>query len=663
MSQLFTRTLCQGMHDALVERGEMLPYPTDKIATEVFDRVAQSHRLPIMLERPLSKEASLALAQDLVGYGEALARNNVLPDETRMANVKTASQTDLGQRAFVFAQYYMQKAANEGSLVPSAPNTLADAATFDQIARVDQRNRPEGTYGVPQGTTDMPVPGVLGRELGAPGAPTTGAQVKAAGAGDFLLRQGNALVDGVRNIPGAVREGLRSVHELGQDFVSSPSAHARDIANAESWRLSADPAMAAAYEAKQNRARNMLLAQGAGGALAVGGGALGLGLGAKALYDRFTAPSDPGMVHTASEKTAEGILDSIKSRAANLYTGARGGLSSAADSVQGFGRQLITNQMPDYRAARDLIAEGGHSPEALAYLQSQRNKALGMMAAQGLGVAGTAAGLGAGLHHAYQRFQQPEAEDMQVTASDGDDALIDSIIKSLQDHGVEVTPEIVAAVHADMTGSGGEGGGDAGADPTKQANAAETAGPKARFDSTLLHGLGRANKVMEDHPRLTTGGKVIGGLAAAGTAAAIGKKVYDKVTYKDEEEKKAAWNALLKAAGEGSLVPNSPNTLADAAKHDQIAKVDQKNRPEGTYRTPQGTTTLQTASGEVGDQKKIAAERAFWAHAEKVAAAWGPHLPVAMPLDVKRDAIVKLATLAPEARRGYVENLHVLLAG
>ena len=106
----------------------------------------------------------------------------------------------------------------------------------------------------------------------------------------------------------------------------------------------------------------------------------------------------------------------------------------------------------------------------------------------------------------------------------------------------------------------------------------------------------------------------------------------------------------------GSLTETDANTLANAKKDDQLAEVDQKNRPEGKYKTPPGKTELSTEPGEVGAEKKVA-EDAYHANLKQAAATWGSQLPATMPIERKREEIQKIASLAPSQRAAYVQSL------
>ena len=619
--RLFTRTLLQGLHDGLVEHGGMPPFPNDKIAFEIFDEISATHGLPPYLEHRLDKTAAVTLSRAIVDYSEKLAGAGMAAPPQRVALVKQAAQRDLGERALIVAQHYMQKAAEEGSLLPSGPNSLAASAQHDQIAAVDLRNRPEGRYGVPIGTTDMPVPGMIGREMAAPGAPSVGASFKGASpldslrnhadaASDWARRQGNDIYYGAKNLPAQMGEAAEAAGQFGREMLQPRAQWAGlkdnlgQVRDATSW-LKNDPStlenlghthasMAALRKEKAMAALGHFGRLGALGGVAAGG-MVGAGLLGRAAYNHFTE----GREGTAAVKVAEGLPGAAAAGrdpliASIIDTALRRTAEPAAHPIpyNPLGPETSAATQSLGQSLRSAVSRHGVLDELtsspLAHVRQFGNRDLGGKL-RSVGAVGAQIGVplaaAAGAKALYDHYNK------ETTASDED---IAAIVGVLQEHNIEVTPEIVAAMHAKMN-EGEAAPGDNAASP-----------PPA--DS-------------------------------------------------EKEAQQRGWDAILKAAGEGSLVPTTPNTLASAAKHDQIAAVDKKNRPEGAYKVPVGKTQLSTAAGTVGAEKK-AAEAAYWQNLEATAAEWGQYLPAAMPLEVKREAIVKIASLAPNARETFVRSLH-----
>jgi len=746
--RLFTRTLLQGLHDGLVEHGGMPPFPNDKIASAIFDEIATDAGLPPYLERRLDKTAAVTLSRAIAAYSEKLAGAGMVAPPARVALVKQASQRDLGERAMIVASYYMQKAADEGSLVPSGPNTLAAAAAHDQIAAVDQTNRPEGRYGVPIGTTDMPVPGMIGREMAAPGAPTVGATYKGAdivdparleamkdwfarrgnevssavhNIPDWFARRGNEISSAVHNIPGQAREAARYLDP--RSAVAGLKDTVPQVRDATSW-LQNDPStlanlghthdtMRALRKEKAMEALHHLGRLGALGGLTAAAGAgvytgyralydhltdkeaslkLAYGLGAmdgeigagvshlpdmSAIVDHHTAPgARPPLINPDGwEAVARAAADAgpapARPRIPEMPLPVPASIAAAAEEARRNARfdSLVQHppkpapptRLQQARAAIENFGKG-MATDPRTHYQGGRH---GMLAAQGLGALGIAGGLAYGGKKLYDHLTDKEAayQGFHGHASDGSDDALAPIIQACQEAGIEPTPEVIAALHHAMT-SGGEGAAPPPAGEDKQADLSDIV-PAAMLlsrdgqhfaDAASVVGRTMAEKTRSGHiaGAAKTLGRIGGGGRAAGAAAALANHV---LSDKDKEKKAAYWDAVIKAAGEGSLTPSAPNTLAAAAEHDQIAAVDKKNRPEGKYKVPVGQTQLSTAAGEIGAEKK-AAEAAYWANIKQAAAEWGAYLPAAMPLEQKRQAIAKVASLAPEQREQFVRALH-----
>lgn len=594
--RLFTRTYLQGMHDGLVDHGVMRPFPSDDAAVAVFDKLAEDAGLPPILEAQLSKEAALPIAERMKATSDKLASDGAGPNAKRIAMAKQASLYDLGARASVAASFYMEKAANEGSLTPNNENTLANAAKDDQLAKVDNTNRPEGTYHTPRGETDLPVPGVVGREVPAPHAPTTGTTVKAA-TGAMTLGSGlQGLIDHIRQ----------------SRIMTNPSQSLRTVANATqdmaAMKQHPEAGMPRIIEefAQRQAARNHAL-----GTLGMQAGAGVAGLGA-------LGAAGAGVHHLMSQ-----------------------GQPGAEDM-----EVTASEVAPLNRALTFLV--GLHNKTAGTWVPSEEAK----VAAAGLGAAG-APGLEA-MSTILSRVK---------TAYDAESEL-HQILQVLDAQGIPPSPELVQAL-AQALGEGDENGG--GAPPAgppsgddKTAAMEQMTLGLSNADKARNHGV-RAAKTLSDaakaHPQAVGAGKALAGVAGLAAIAAGAKKLHDHVKGEggDKEAADAFWADILKAAGEGSLTPNDENTLANAAKDDQLAKVDQKNRAEGKYKKPQGQTDLSTEAGEVGAEK--AAEEAYLANLRKTAADWGSKLPASMPIEKKREEIAKIASLAPSQRAAYVDSL------
>jgi hypothetical protein len=162
-----------GISEASQDAGRHPGWPNEKVAAAVIEKVASEWTGPERLPEGhvLTKQAALEIEARLVK-----AANHIIKAEGLQpaARTKTASQDDLTERANSAALFWMQKAADEagGSLTTHGPNTLGDAARTDQLAALEQRQRPEG-YALqqPGGATTLPEAKVTGPRETAP--PTT----------------------------------------------------------------------------------------------------------------------------------------------------------------------------------------------------------------------------------------------------------------------------------------------------------------------------------------------------------------------------------------------------------------------------------------------------------------------------------------------------------
>lgn len=121
------------------------------------------------------------------------------------------------------------------------------------------------------------------------------------------------------------------------------------------------------------------------------------------------------------------------------------------------------------------------------------------------------------------------------------------------------------------------------------------------------------------------------------------------------------------------------NTLADAAKHDTVAKLDQKQRPEGKYKvSPGGANFSEPQSARVGKEEphpngpsnspsgtnsviqasKAAEEEAFVLLFKKTAEDVGPYLPQKLTEDEKIAEISKMIGFSHEQRQVHLDSLH-----
>ena len=636
--RLFPRTFFQGMHDSLVDAGAMHPFPTDKIAMAVFDQLADEAGFPPILEAPVPKTAAVQLAGRMKMASDRIAQSEYAPSVTRIAQAKYASSFDLEDRAGMVAEFYMEKAASENSLTPQGENTLADAAGYDTVAALDNRNRPEGTYTHGErGGTNLPTPGILGREVAAPGAP--------------MAKKANleSILAAFKAAPSRIGE---HASQIGSRLTSNPVQSARTALNAMgdlramarnngAVRSFTNVAEHGQRLFERNEALKNLATQAGAGAVGIGS----IGAGAMGIRSLMGG----GKQEPAPEDIAKAAMEVCANEDMPV-----------ADVVGGGGEM------------------GGADPEqmgrVMTFLHALKNKIPGLRPSPEAQIG--AAGLG---EQGEQGLQvMAHVLETAKTAEEAD-GMLQHILQVLTEQGDPPSPELVQAISEALSDEGGGEHPTAGAPPPPPSDGgggevppdAKTAGIMDRLRAggkSVSDAAGRGTKAVGDaarsagnaviHNKLRTAGGVLGSaiLVGGGVAAKnhFGKKKEDEASKTAED----FWNSILKQSGDGndgSLTSQGENTLADAAGYDTVAKLDLRNRPEGAYATAQGQTQLKTESGEVGDEKK--AEDAYWDNIRKVAEEWGAKLPAAMAIEDKRAAIQKIASVAPRERAALVAGL------
>lgn len=141
-----------------------------------------------------------------------------------------------------------------------------------------------------------------------------------------------------------------------------------------------------------------------------------------------------------------------------------------------------------------------------------------------------------------------------------------------------------------------------------------------------------------------------GALAPAPASAEVGT---------EGDAKSAAWNNALKLAARSLVgLDAKDNTLADAAKDSDTAKMEKEQRPadEGKQTQGAGLKDPAPASAEVGDEKK-AADAAFLVLFNKTAAEIGKDLPKSLTDDQKVAAIRMMMGLDDAGKQMYLTEI------
>ncbi len=165
---VFLHTMVRGINDRLVDGGEV-SWPDAKVASEVCFKIASDLTGPEMLpEGGLDKASALVIIQTLKAASLKLANAGYRANVTEKLRAKQASALPIEQRAAESAIECMDKAASDASLTSVGENTPESAASHDQTAALDQANRPQGTYHVGVGKTQMEFGPNTGKEMPHP---------------------------------------------------------------------------------------------------------------------------------------------------------------------------------------------------------------------------------------------------------------------------------------------------------------------------------------------------------------------------------------------------------------------------------------------------------------------------------------------------------------
>lgn len=327
-------------------------------------------------------------------------------------------------------------------------------------------------------------------------------------------------------------------------------------------------------------------------------------------------------------------------------------------AARGVAHELVRNKLAEFPskeamdAAADAVAdahegmpemtgEEGHSPEHLAEVANKLMEiAHALMAEAGQAGAGPAQEL-----------------SKQSASADYEDLAISEAVQCMEK----------AAYEVKAAGALVEGG-DKGNTPEQAAQVGEVAklDEKQRPQGTYQVAMGdTALDSMKGH---------VGDLAKSDKTP---KNSPEGTNSVNEDAKKAA---LAKIANKlvGLHDGKSENSPAEAAKHDTVAKLDQKQRPQGMYHVGQGNANFkEPADARIGKEmphpngpanspsgtnsvieaSKVSEEDAFLTLFKKTAADVGPYLP-AMSDDEKVAAISRMIGYSHDERQNYLNQLH-----
>ena len=226
MSHLMKHAMVQGISARLADSG-VITWPSEKVAFDVCAKVASMLEGPEMLTSRLDKQSCLEIANMLKAASEELAANGHRPSAADLRLSKQAAALDLSERAALIAEACMSKAAEDASLNNSGTNSPEEAARNDQVAKLDQQNRPTTKYNLGFGRTNLPEAGVVGRQQWVHGSSVSNSlssldKQAEAGADPSRIQQ---LLEALKGVPAQARmmgadvvQGIRSMPQEARDL-------------------------------------------------------------------------------------------------------------------------------------------------------------------------------------------------------------------------------------------------------------------------------------------------------------------------------------------------------------------------------------------------------------------------------------------------------------
>ena len=324
----------------------------------------------------------------------------------------------------------------------------------------------------------------------------------------------------------------------------------------------------------------------------------------------------------------------------------------------------------------EMSPEGGHSPEELASVANKLMEIAHALMEQAGASAPGAGGMPPGMEHEGAAPEGPPpspeaakaAMDLTKTAAEAD----------YQDLASSIAVACMEKAAAEVKQASGGAlimGGDKGNDASQAAQHGEVAAldKKQRPEGAYHHGVGKTElETMKGH---------IGDLSKNPKGPANSPSGSNSVSSDAGASKAAGLDAELKKIANklvGLHDGEDKNKLTDAAKIDTLAKLDNKNRPQGKYHVGQGNANFSepqthrigheephpmapknspSGTNSVIQASKTSEEDAFLVLFKKTAEDVGPYLPT-MSDDEKVAAISRMIGYDHDARQEYLTTLH-----
>lgn len=614
------KNLITGIGEASLDAGRHPGWPNEKVAAAVIEKIAAEWNGPELLTEQLSKEAALEIEARLIK-----AAQNIGTKHKPGARQKTASVEDLRERAAGAAAFWMDKHAfdMEVKKTASGPGSLTDVGPNNLVdaAATDQMAQLDLTNR-PAGSYEQP----QGADTTMPTGGASGMEIPAPNGPSISPSIENSLVDHSMKAASAAVTELDLFRQLKTAGLSE--AHAEMIAKAaksdvpKKTRMPSDAHLKAASETL-NEADNAALMKAAG-----------LGMDAKVgvvtlLADRLCKIA----------QNPSGVPVEIVKQAQN-YAAAPIGKRAGVSKMEAMRKTLKSKGMPEADAT-NVAKEAGYieqlAHEALGYkgaADSQEDN----VPSSGPDAA-PVVGEGPGSPEAGQADAQSDARQEE---------LLEKIWAAIQ----QLAPQSDNAQTAAAGLLEHPEGMNVMASIAKEARTSEDA------DRMLCD-------VLAKNP----------GLAKQATVESYKfvKKAFEKTASNGLVN-------LLKQSGAGSLTSVGPNTLADAAKTNELAALDKKDRPAGYAETAQGKAPIAAPPdpAEIKDAPRdgvpqvkgdnvvvredkraglTAEDNAYFSSLSKIASEYGASFPTTWDDARKTAALQTLMALPPSLRTSKLAEL------
>lgn len=166
---MFDRSYVRGVQNALIQGGHAA-FPSEKIACDVADKIAEQLKLEPLKEGGVSKAMTAKIAEAVLDASKWFAANGHKPGDYK----KLASLDDLSTLAHQHAMHLMEKAA-EGSTIEGGDKGNTEKESPNAEAKMDTspNYRPPGYAEDSRGKTEVDTkPGAVGKEQEHPKKPS-----------------------------------------------------------------------------------------------------------------------------------------------------------------------------------------------------------------------------------------------------------------------------------------------------------------------------------------------------------------------------------------------------------------------------------------------------------------------------------------------------------